>query len=262
MNILLILTDEQRADCLGCAGNELLQTPHLDRLAARGFRSTRHSCSTAVCTPSRASIVTGHYARTHGAVSVGYQLTREKRGEGDTVLPTLADYLSEAGYQCGLFGKSHLEAEVTGFADQLAPEQPYYGFQQHALAEDAPFGPYWQWLRREHPDLVDEAMKQVNEEFQGLPYEGQSPQLNAVVPVDIPEELSVNHWITDRTIDFMAQQQQPFCTVCSFVDPHHPWSPVGKYASMYDAADSPTAASAKRPPKRRSLPIQSPAWHG
>ena len=255
MNILLILTDEQRADCLGCAGNSILQTPHLDALAARGYHATRHTCSTPVCTPSRASIMTGHYARTHGAVSVGYQLAREASGLEDIVLPTIADYLSEAGYQCGLFGKSHLEAEVTGFADHLDPEQPYYGFQQHALAEDAPFGPYWTMLKEHHPELVAEAMKQVNEEFQDLPYADNNPRLNAVVPVNIPEELSVNNWITDQTIQFICQQDQPFCAVCSFVDPHHPWSPVGKYATMYQPEDIPLPPQAANdPPSVEAFP--------
>ena len=196
-------------------------------------------------------------------VSVGYQLDQQPLADCDAILPTMADLLADAGYQCGLFGKSHLEAEVTGFADQLDPSQAYYGFQRHALAEDAPFGPYWQWLKREHPELVDEAMKQVNEEFQGLPYEGDEPKLNAVVPVDIPEELSVNHWITDQTIDFISQQDGAFCAVCSFVDPHHPWSPVGKYATMYDPGIIPLPPQAPDdPPQAEAFPYSHSAWHG
>src|SRR5262245_26009028 len=64
-NIILLLTDDQRADCLRCAGHPLVRTPNLDQLAARGVRFKNAFVTTAICCVSRASIVTGQYARRH-----------------------------------------------------------------------------------------------------------------------------------------------------------------------------------------------------
>jgi arylsulfatase A-like enzyme len=58
-NIVFILTDDQRFDSLGCAGNRIIQTPHLDRLAASGVRFSNHFVTTSICCVSRASIFTG-----------------------------------------------------------------------------------------------------------------------------------------------------------------------------------------------------------
>ena len=237
-NVLLILTDQQHADTLSLAheasaGNPLIQTPNLDRLAASGTRFTQHCTPCALCTPARASIMTGRYPRSHGAWHVGTTLDRN--------IPTLADIMSAQGFHCGFFGKSHLEPEKTGFADHLDPDQPYYGFQTHALAEDAAHGPWWQWICREHPEYQQAALRTLHEAYQEPPLgkHNGTRALESAYAVDLPEELSHTHWITDQTLQFIDQSvknDQPFCAVCSYVDPHHPWSPVGKWASLYDPA--------------------------
>lgn len=98
-NIVFILTDDQRFDSLGCAGNPVVQTPHLDRLAARGVRFRNHFVTTSICSVSRASIFTGQYFRRHGI--------------GDFVTPLSAAQWAEtyparlrlAGYRTGFIGK-------------------------------------------------------------------------------------------------------------------------------------------------------------
>ncbi len=234
LNVLLILTDQQHAQALGSAGNPVVQTPNLDRLAEQGSRFTQHCTPCALCTPARASILSGLYPRSHGAWHVGTTLDRR--------IPTLADILSEQGYRCGFFGKCHLEGEKTGHADWLSPEEPYYGFQEHALAEDAPYGAWWQWICREHPEYRDQALSTLHEAFQEPPLKKGGGLLESAYGVDLPEELSHSYWITDQTLGFMARQAErgdPFVSVCSFVDPHHPWTPVGKWAEMYDPAEIP-----------------------
>src|SRR5690606_2059502 len=125
----------------GFNGNRIVRTPNLDALAARSVNFARHTCSAPICTPARASIFTSLYPRTHGAGVVGYTLSPHA--------PTLATWLGEAGYRCGLFGKSHLEPELSGFVERLPPDAPYYGFHQTALSEDNLIGPYMDWIRRE-----------------------------------------------------------------------------------------------------------------
>ena len=65
-NFVFILTDQQRRDSLGCYGNQVAQTPNLDKLAADGVAFDSAFCANVVCSPSRASIITGRYPRAHG----------------------------------------------------------------------------------------------------------------------------------------------------------------------------------------------------
>jgi len=64
-NVVVILTDDQRWDCLSCAGHPLLKTPHLDRIAAEGVRFANAFVTTSLCSPSRATLLSGLYAHTH-----------------------------------------------------------------------------------------------------------------------------------------------------------------------------------------------------
>ncbi|MCY4525674.1 MAG: sulfatase-like hydrolase/transferase, partial [Anaerolineaceae bacterium] len=101
-NILWICTDQQRHDTLGCYGNDYVRTPHLDRLAAAGMRFTRAFCQSPVCTPSRASFLTGRYPRTTRCRQNGQAIPPEEM--------LVTRLLADAGYTCGLAGKLHLSA--------------------------------------------------------------------------------------------------------------------------------------------------------
>ena len=233
------MTDQQRFDAVGFNGNPHVRTPHLDALATRSVNFTRHTCSTPFCTPARASILTGLYPRTHGAPMVGYSLP--------TTTPNLAKWLSAAGYQCGLFGKAHLEPELSGFTERLRQDAPYYGFHQTALSEDNLIGPYVNWIRREHPAQEPAMWTQANEPVQihhgGKTYSPpNATRLDEVYPSPLPVELTQSNWITNQTEQFVRQQQsagKPFFAVCSYVPPHHPQTPPEPYASLYDPATLP-----------------------
>ena len=88
-NILFIMCDQLRADYLSCYGHPYLNTPHIDRLAARGVRFTRAYAQSSICGPSRMSAYTGRYVRSHGSTWNGVPL---RVGE-----PTLGDHLRELG---------------------------------------------------------------------------------------------------------------------------------------------------------------------
>ncbi|WP_327087161.1 sulfatase-like hydrolase/transferase [Nonomuraea sp. NBC_01738] len=100
MNLLLILTDQHTADALSCAGNPYLSTPSLDALAARGTRFSRAYCAQPLCTPSRASLMTGRMPTEVG-------VTRNEDAPAD-LSGTLGVRFREAGYDCGYAGKWHL----------------------------------------------------------------------------------------------------------------------------------------------------------
>ncbi|MCA9436766.1 MAG: sulfatase-like hydrolase/transferase, partial [Candidatus Omnitrophica bacterium] len=117
-NILFIMTDQQRYDCVGANGSPIIRTPHLDALAAESANFSHCFVQSPVCTPSRACFFTGRYAHAHKN-RVNY--TRLPAGE--TLFPKL---LQAAGYRTGIVGKSHLyyeypptpdEARRTGFDD-------------------------------------------------------------------------------------------------------------------------------------------------
>lgn len=99
-NVILILSDDHRYDALGFLGHPVLETPHLDRLAREGVHAARAFVTTALCSPSRASILTGRYMHRHGVV--------DNLSGVRTELATFPQLLQAAGYRTGFFGKWHM----------------------------------------------------------------------------------------------------------------------------------------------------------
>jgi arylsulfatase A-like enzyme len=115
-NVVLILTDNQGAWTLGCYGNPDIRTPNIDRLASQGLRFTRAFSPNGVCSPTRASLLTGLLPSQHGVHSY---LTATEAQMGPGAYCTIAEFrslpeiLSGSGYTCGLSGKWHLGANAT-----------------------------------------------------------------------------------------------------------------------------------------------------
>ncbi|MCH8118910.1 MAG: sulfatase [Planctomycetes bacterium] len=98
-NIIFLLTDDHRADSMGCAGNPIIQTPNMDALAANGIRFTNAFVTTSICASSRASIFTGQWTRRHGIIGFGTHFSEEALAQTYPML------LSQAGYRIGFIGK-------------------------------------------------------------------------------------------------------------------------------------------------------------
>ncbi len=99
-NVVFILTDDQRWNCLGLADQSVMQTPNIDRLGREGVYFRNAFCTTSLCSPSRASILGGLYAHSHG---VSNNFT-----EYPTDLPTFPRQLQKAGFQTAYIGKYHM----------------------------------------------------------------------------------------------------------------------------------------------------------
>lgn len=99
-NLLFILTDQHRRDGVGCYGKPGVKTPNLDRLASGGIRFDRAYTAQPVCSPNRASILSGLYPQNHGV--------RENTWDMDSSIRILPDLMRETGYRTGYFGKWHL----------------------------------------------------------------------------------------------------------------------------------------------------------
>ncbi len=98
-NFVFFLTDDQRWDAMSCAGNEILQTPNMDRIAEQGVRFENMFVTTSLCGPSRASFLTGKYVHNHGVRRNGEALSMEQK--------TFPEILKEAGYETAFIGKWH-----------------------------------------------------------------------------------------------------------------------------------------------------------
>lgn len=98
-NIVFLLTDDQRWDTLGCYGNRIIHTPHLDALSARGVTFDRAFVTTSICAPNRACILTGQYCARHGLWDFDRELSPEQLAQ------TYLALLKQAGYRTGFIGK-------------------------------------------------------------------------------------------------------------------------------------------------------------
>jgi arylsulfatase len=202
-NILLIMTDQQRADSLGwCGGSD---TPVLDALAARGVLFENAYSGATVCVPARASLLTGllHHR---------LRLAKNELALEDGSF-TVAHALARSGYETALFGKMHFD-----------PMRAEHGFGvrwlcEHLTAGYAPgeIDDYGAWLAstgRADPRFVYDLARV-------FPYPAQ----------DHPTD-----WITERAIEFLTSRDgsQPFFAVVSYAHPHEPYDPPEPYASRYD----------------------------
>jgi arylsulfatase len=244
-NFLCIVTDQQRADHLGCAGNPVLRTPGIDRLAASGVRFARAYVNNPLCMPARATFFTGRTARGHGVRTNGIPL--------DPAVPTMTEALRLAGYRTHSIGKIHLRCfgtpngvPIEALDPREFPESkamweggrvsaiptPYYGLEGVEFAGGHGswmWGDYRRWLDAQRPDGFELLQPKA-----GTPTPQKAEQSWKSA---LPQELHHSAWVADRTIAFLseaAQQAKPFFLWCSFPDPHHPYCPPAPWCDMYD----------------------------
>ncbi|MCT8974642.1 sulfatase family protein [Microbaculum marinisediminis] len=264
-NILLFITDQHRADHLGCYGNGIVRTPNIDALAARGKRYERFYVANPVCMPNRASLMTGRMPSGHGVYSNGTPL-----GEGSR---TFVQRLREEGYHTALIGKSHLQT-ITGWEAPFKPDPsryrtgedgypseaelptrrgpqylnedprswedpefrvrtPFYGFDHVDVVTghaDEVGGDYERWLKDQPGGWNDRRGRKHGKRDERI----STPQAWLT---QLPEELYPSAYIGQQTEAYLAARKlgdAPFFVQCSFPDPHHPFTPPGRYWDMFD----------------------------
>ena len=233
-NFLFIITDQHRADHLGCYGHPVVQTPNIDSIADRVCRFDKFYVSCAICQPNRSTLMTGRMPSLHGVRHNGVPLDRRCN--------TFIDLMRVQGYQTALIGKSHLmnmtsvdprytkpepqagrvstpkgfEEAVTvdhqhPFYDQEHPKNwneksefevslPFYGFEHVDLQTghaDGVGGDYLRWLESKHPNS-----KSLKGHKNSIPHNYTASQAWRTA---IPEELYPTSYITEKSLKYLDE---------------------------------------------------------
>ena len=276
-NFLLFITDQHRADFLGCYGHPVLRTPHIDSIAARGTAFDRFYVASPVCQPNRASLMTGRMPSVHDVRSNGIPLSMNA--------VTFVDLLRDAGYRTALIGKSHLQnftphdpiikrpppregfhepsAGLTqALRDHLADpkyeqetpaywtkagahvQTPFYGFDHVTLVRahgDEAGADYDRWLEARDPKAQESARSEEQPAARLRRAAGLSHRdPRGALRHVVPRRPRLRLSRRGRTSD------APFFLMVSFPDPHHPFNPPGKYWDMYKPEQFPVPEAFSR----------------
>ncbi len=216
-NILFLVADEYRHDCLGVAGHPIVKTPNFDKLAREGVRFTHAYVASPVCSPSRATLFTGRYPQVHGVKQNNFPFNA-----GEVALPKL---LRVQGYTTGMAGKLHLQGHEDWF--------------DHADSTSASGGPAYAAFLRASKQLVTGSANTAAVPG-SLFAPGRTP-LRIGTSV-LPEDKYPEAWEADRAIDFLRAQKgadKPWFFYLSMLKPHSEYVIPAPFDKMYAAKDMP-----------------------
>jgi choline-sulfatase len=198
LNVLFLIADDHAAYVLGCYGNKIVKTPHLDKLADEGTRFDQAFCNAPVCTASRQSFLTGKYPRTVGVTQLKTALPATEN--------TLAKMLKQAGYKTAAIGKMHFNSNLK------------HGFD---LRIDLP--EYRDWLKQRGPKKLPADVEVLGP---WRPFKDPADVwLNSkVLPYPAVDEDMAGTYFARETINYLKENKDgPFFLICSFTEPHSPF---------------------------------------
>ena len=208
-NILFVLTDQQRADTIGAAGNPYIRTPVMDRLCREGVNFRRGYTPSPVCVSARGCIVTGQYPHRTGCLDNGFPVPVDR--------PTMMDLLAQAGYETRGVGKMHFTPD----RDALR------GFEARDTQEEL------------MPKVAgDDYLACVHEQGFGHVHDvmGARGEMYYIPQVSqLPARLHPTAWVADRSVAFLKNRDRsrPFFLWSSFIHPHPPFSPPTPWNKLY-----------------------------
>ena len=218
-NLLVVYTDEHHFNTLGCYGGKIVETPNIDFIASSGALCTSFYAATPVCSPSRASLISGKYPQNTGVVQNNMVL--------DDDIVSFGEVLRREGYATGWAGKWHLAGDGK---PQWEPPKPF-GFQDNRFM----------FNRGHWKKLIDdnEGPSVGSRNAKGKPDYG-------LVGAD--ERSYTTDWLVTKAIQFIEKNQdQPFCYVVSLPDPHGPNRVRAPYNTMYVGTEIPIPESLRKP---------------
>ncbi len=228
-NVLFLLSDQHRPSSCGYMGDPYAKTPHIDSLARTGVRFDAAYCTNPVCTPSRASILTGLYTHNHR--------TWSNRTPWPFEIKTAAHHFSRAGYATGLIGKMHfVDAQTHGFDYRLD------------------FNDWYQYLGPKTKLYADElgrpnsgsGLPQIDDLWDGgdpwdgaRTLDGRKGLVHVGRPSLIDERDHFESFVSRESSRFLKKfsRDHPFFLVASYLKPHDPFMPPKRHAAMFSAAE-------------------------
>ena len=249
-NILMIMADQLRMDCVGAYGNKAIETPHIDRIARDGIRFQNAYTCTPSCTPARSALLTGLGPWRHGMLGYSNMATNPYPVEK-------ARAMAEAGYYTTSIGKNHYFpiSNPHGYHHLISDEHCNYWFHKEGEKKEQSAEErcdYESWFWSQMPDKDPHAT--------GLGWNDRPSK-----PFAYPEELHATHWTGTTAVRFLQQYEraEPFFLKVSFIRPHSPYDPPERFFKMYDGVPLPEAEVgewASRYEPRSSE--QDDLWHG
>lgn len=216
-NILFITTDQQRFDTIASLGNKYIRTRNMNRLVSEGVTFTKAFTQATVCTPSRASFMTGRYPHNTGARGNGFDIR-----ENEVTLPKMLR--DGAGYDCGLVGKLHLSS-CDGHVEHRIDD----GYRIFEWSQD----PFPSWKENEYTKWL----RSKGYEWKDL----YKPIKGAAAYAGVPVELHQTTWCFNEAIKIIEKNElaKPWCLSLNVFAPHHPFDPSPEYFKRYDPAKMP-----------------------
>ncbi|MEM1226537.1 MAG: sulfatase [Planctomycetota bacterium] len=220
-NILFILCDDHRFDCLGSAGHPFLETPHLDSMAKDGVTLTRTYVTTSLCSPSRASILTGQYAHNHRVI--------DNYHEVDPTLTFFPQVLQSAGYQTAFIGKWHMGGDI---------DDPQRGF-DHWISFKGQ-GTYW-------PDGHGTTREVPQTTYDGFNINGRR----------VAQEGYITDELTDYALQWLQERDpgKPFFMYVSHKAVHADFVPADRHRGRYDEQPLPVSEPTAADMEQGNLPM-------
>ncbi len=244
-NLLFIMTDQQRFDALSYAGNKILYTPNMDRIAKEGvyFKNAHTQC--AVCTPARASMLTGCSVANTKVIS--NKLAYVEKETGIMPMPTYDEILSANGYDCEYYGKWHTPTfrakiynnavTVAGKSEsELGPGKKavYLSFLNPLFPERELEGNELEDTYTNRPYTPDPLDKRHELRLQGKEYNITVGQSDIHGVISIPAEYHISAFEAGKTLKALENlKDKTFSLTCSFHHPHPPYLAAEKYRKMY-----------------------------
>lgn len=206
-NILLIVTEQQRGDCLGCEDHPVLLTPTMDEIAASGARFRRFYSDCPICMPARRTILSGQFPATHGLLTNAQGVEWEPEA-------TLPQVLGRHGYQTRWIGRSMHQF----------PQRARFGYDEVENGGYAPETDYAEWFKANAPS-------DCGGWFGG----GVMHNDWTARPWPLPEYLHMTNWTIERALTFLRRRDPtcPFFLTLSFIASHPPLQPPEMYFNRY-----------------------------
>jgi len=216
-NILFMMSDQHRFDSLGCAGNTVIKTPNLDRIAAEGaYFKNAYSC-TPTCTPARSAILTGLNPWNHGMLCYGRVSSKYKY--------EMPLELRKAGYYLHGIGKNHWYPQrlLRGYHSLQTDES---GRRESVSGEDLFISDYRRWFAKNAPGQNPDATGIGWNSYRAAPYA-------------LKDQLHPTTWTGSMACEFINNynRNQPFMMKVSFARPHSPYDAPQKFWDMYNRDD-------------------------